>query len=138
MQGPNDANLKSTFALPNGAATTNSGALRTDNSARGDFCANHELSLAAPALTTGQLADAQTMVYALQTDDNSSFSSPTTIVDRLLVQTGAGGAGAAAATRYFRLPANVEKFVRVTATKSGAGDASGASAVLKAIATGPA
>jgi len=45
----------------------------------------------------------------------------------VLVQTGAGGAGAAAATARFAIPSDCERYVRVTATNSGTGDASGAS-----------
>ncbi|HUS97570.1 MAG TPA: hypothetical protein VMX97_12590, partial [Hyphomicrobiaceae bacterium] len=38
------------------------------------------LQIKAPALTTTELPDAQTMKYTLQTDDNAAFSSPTALV----------------------------------------------------------
>ena len=42
----------------------------------------------------------------------------------VIVQTGAGGVGAAAATAQLALPSGVNRYVRVKATNSGSADAS--------------
>lgn len=71
--------------------------------------------LAGPALTTAQLADTKVVTYTLQDSaDGSSFAA----VDPLITttQTGAGGAGAAAKTVRFRLPANTRRYVRIAQT----------------------
>jgi hypothetical protein len=64
------------------------------------------------------------MKYGVQCDSDSAFGSPKTLALEALVQTGAGGAGAAAATARFRLPTDCERYVRVSAVNSAAGDAS--------------
>lgn len=71
--------------------------------------------LAAPALATAQLTDAKVVTYTLQDSaDGTSFAA----VDPLITttQTGAGGAGAAAKTVRFRLPANTRRYVRIAQT----------------------
>lgn len=71
--------------------------------------------LAGPALLTAQLADTKVVTYTLQDSaDGSSFAA----VDPLITttQTGAGGAGAAAKTVRFRLPANTRRYVRIAQT----------------------
>jgi len=83
--------------------------------------------LTAPALTVGELADTQTITYSIEMDDNAAFSSATVLAASVLVQTGAGGAGAAAGTHRFKLPSNCERYVRHKATKAGASNASTAS-----------
>lgn len=136
MQGPKDALLAATWALSNGAGSTNSGGLRLDNSSRGDFTADHEIELTAPALTTAQLPDGETMRYQVETDDDAAFGSVTVVYEGVLIQAGAGGAGAAAVTRKFRLPSNVQANVRLKAVKTGTGNASTVSAVVKLLSTG--
>ncbi len=122
-----DASLVVTQALPNGAATVNATALDLNNVPPADHLAGVDIEIAAPAVTTGQLPDAQTLIYKVQTDDDVAFGSPTELYPSFLPQTGAGGAGAVAATKRFALPSNAERYVRVVCTKSGAGDASAAS-----------
>jgi len=116
-----------TKALPNGAASSSTDAIDlgplTDRGARPPM----ELEILAPALTAAQLPDDKTMTYKVESDSASNFASPKTLADAVLVQTGAGGAGAAAATARFAIPSDCERYVRVTATNSGTGDASGAS-----------
>lgn len=129
-----DANLKVTKALPNGAANVTSTGIPLDESARGDFVAECEALLTAPALTTGELADAATMKYDLITSDNADLSAGTTLVAAAITQTGAGGAGAAAATYRFTPPTNVKKYLGFKATNSGAGNASGKSGTLELLA----
>lgn len=126
-----DGDLRATRALPNGAANVTSTGIDLGHGTSGRNVADHEFLLTAPALTTGQLADTQTMTYAIVTSASSDMSSPTVINSSLLVQTGAGGAGAAASSARFRLPTNCQRYVGVRATKSGAGDASGASYIVE-------
>jgi len=126
--GVRDANLIKTKALPNGAAAVNSdgidlGAL----SGRGARLAEAEFLLTAPALTTTELADTQTITYKFQHDDDAAFGSPTTLADGVIVQTGAGGAGAVGQTFRLRPPTNCQRYVRIVATKTGASNASTAS-----------
>ena len=71
--------------------------------------------LAAPALLTAQLADSKVITYTLQDSaDGVTFAA----VDPLITttQTGAGGAGAAAKTVRFRLPAGTRRYVRIAQT----------------------
>lgn len=126
MPAPNvkDAELIETKALPNGAGSTNTDAFDLGMGEQGQFAANCELVIDAPALVVGDLADAATMKYSVQMDSDAGFGSPTTIYPDVITQTGAGGAGAAAASRRVRLPTNCERYVRVRATNSASGDAS--------------
>lgn len=125
-----DAMFSETRALPNGAATVNSTGFNLRSSVTGDFLANCEFLIQAPALTTGQLADTQTMKYSIQHSNASDFSGAVTEAD-LITQTGAGGAGSVAAEKRWRPPTNVGSYVRLRVIKSGAGDASAATATFK-------
>lgn len=117
-----DANLIKTDALPNGAATTDGTSIQVTDGSK-PFLADAELLIEAPLLGTTPLPDTETMTYDVQDSaDDSTFAD---IASGVLVQTGAGGAGDAAAEFRYRLPTNVRKFIRVQATNSGAGDASG-------------
>lgn len=122
-----DAELTKSFALPNGAATTNSAGIDLATSNRGDFVADCELVVNAPACTTGQLGDTQTLTYSVRHDDNADFSTDSELMPAVVVQTGAGGAGAVAAEKRLRLPLNVKRYVRVRCVKTGASNASTAS-----------
>jgi len=120
-----DATLVKTKALPNGAAT-----IKTDGidlgalSQNGARLAEIEFEISAPALATADLPDTKTIKYSVETDDDSAFGSATVVMTDVLVQTGAGGAGAGAATKRFRLPTDSERYVRISAVNSGTGDAS--------------
>lgn len=123
-----DALLSVSKALPNGAANVVSDPIDLGNGPRGDFVAPGELLLSAPAVTTGELANAATITYDLeQSLDNSSWA---VLEAGVLVQTGAGGAGAVAASRRFKPPTTVSRYVRFKATNSGAGNISGKSATM--------
>jgi hypothetical protein len=123
-----DATLVKTKALPNGAAAVSSDGLDLGAmSAIGSRLADAELKISGPLLTTTELPDTKTMVYKVEHDSASDFSTVATLADRVLVQTGAGGTGAAAAAARFRFPTDTKRYVRVTATNDGAGDASGKS-----------
>lgn len=124
-----DAQLSKSTALPTGASSvTQASGLDINQTTNGDFLVpTCELLISAPAVTTGMLADAATIKYDVVTSANSDLSSPTIIAATVLTQTGAGGAGAAAASVRFALPSDVKRYVGVKATKSGAGDASSVS-----------
>jgi hypothetical protein len=121
-----DASLEKTAALPNGAAATTTAGVDTMNGTKGDFVALSELCVDVPALTTTQIGDGQTITYTVETDADVAFGSPV-VLATLGVQTGAGGVGCAAFTSKYKLPTNVERYVRVKATKAGASNASTAS-----------
>jgi hypothetical protein len=108
--GPNvrDANLKATLALPNAASTTVNQAtgFDTEHTTLADMLALLELLFTAPALTTVQLPNAATMTYNLIGSAAANMSAPTILQQNVIVQTGAGGVGAALATARARLPTN--------------------------------
>ena len=124
-----DAALKRTLTLPNGAATTVTDGIDTQNSARGSFQANTEVLVEAPLLGATPLPDTQTITYQLFHDTAVGFGSET-LLATLGVQTGAGGAGAAAATFRIRLPTTVKRYVRAKAVKTGAANASASAAAV--------
>jgi len=124
-----DTGLTKTTALPNGAATTTSAGIDLGIGAKGDCGGNFELMIEAPALATTPLPDTKTMTYDVYHDTASDFSGEVLLMGSVIVQTGAGGAGAAAATKSVRMPVDVNRYIRVKATNSGAGDASGSNFV---------
>lgn len=126
-----DAALSVTKALPSGASAVNSDGIDLGHGTTGEHLAKCELLIEAPAVTTAMLADTATIKYDVaDSADNSSFS---TIAATVLTQTGASSAGAAAASKRFRLPTTVRRYVRVTATKSAAGDASSVSMTVSLV-----
>lgn len=113
--GVADYSLRRAKALPAAASTATSTDgidLRLDR----HFLAEVEFRLTAPALTTTILPDTKTCTYSIEMDDDSGFGSPTVLYPSVLVQTGAGGAGAAAAEYRFRVPAEVQRYIRAKAT----------------------
>ena len=128
-----DAQLQRSFALPNGANTTNSTGIDLESTPSGSFVADTEIVINAPALTTGELGDTQTITYSLRQSANADFSGDSELLGGLIVQTGAGGAGAAAAERRVRLPTNVQRYVRLRAVKTGASNASTKSGTMKMV-----
>jgi hypothetical protein len=125
-----DKELTRSLALPDGAATTNSTAIDLRETAVSDFVADCEVVISAPALATALLPDTQTITYSLRHSNNANLSGDVELAALQIVQTGAGGAGAAAAERRFRLPTDVRRYVFLRAVKTGAADASAASAEL--------
>ncbi len=113
-----DAQLIATKALPAGASSVYTDGFDLGHGTKGDHLANVELKISAPLLAVGELANASTMKYSVQMDDDVAFGSPTVIYPDVIVQTGAGGVGAAAATIQVRLPVDVERYIRVRATNS--------------------
>jgi hypothetical protein len=132
-----DALLKITRALPASTTAVTSTAIDMGNTtALASQPGNLEFLLTAPAVTTSQLPDAKTFTYKIIHSDNSDLSSPADLLSSVIVQTGAGGAGAAGATKRFRLPSDAKRYIGVVVTPSasGTGDASGASATLELLA----
>ena len=94
-----DDNFIATKALPNGATTIYSAGLDLGAlSDQGHRVAECEVLISAPALATAALPDTKTMTYSIQHDSDSAFGTAADLAPSVLVQTGASGAGAAAAT----------------------------------------
>jgi hypothetical protein len=80
-----------------------------------------------------ELPNAATVTYDVEHDDDPAFGTAAALFPAVIVQTGAGGAGAAAAAWQGRLPVDVKRYVRVKATTADAseqvpvGDCSGKS-----------
>jgi hypothetical protein len=128
-----DAGMVKTAALPNGAATTQIAGIDLGIGSKGDCGGNFELQIEAPALATADLGDGATMKYDVYHDTASNFGSEALLMRDVVVQTGAGGAGAAAQTVRIRLPMDVNRYVRVKATNSAAGDASDKSMTVRLV-----
>ena len=104
-----DASMKLSLALPSTANTTVTGntSIDTEASTLADFVATMELLVGAPALNTTQLPNAATMTYNLVASANANLAGAVVIQSAVIVQTGAGGTGAAAASQRARLPTNI-------------------------------
>lgn len=129
--GVSDAKMDVSRALPNGAANVTTNALDLQQTSRGDFVANAELVISAPAMNTTQMPDAKTMKYDIIHSDNADLSSPTTLIAAAITQTGAGGVGCAAATYRWKPPTNVKRYIGVKATGSASGDSTTATMGVK-------
>ena len=130
-----DTQVKGTRALPNAASTTVDGAaIDLGHGALGDFAAQSEFKVSAPAVNTTMVPDTRTMTYSIIHSDNSDLSSPSVLISSIITQTGAGGAGAAAATATFRPPVDVKRYLGVRIV-SGASttDSSAVSATLEGL-----
>jgi hypothetical protein len=128
-----DSGMVKTAALPNGAATTQIAGIDLGIGSKGDCGGNFELQIEAPALVVGDLGNGATMTYDVYHDTDSAFGSEALLMGSVIVQTGADGAGAAAVTKQVRLPVNVNRYVRVKATNSAAGDASDKSMTVRLV-----
>jgi hypothetical protein len=135
-----DGLMNATIALPAAAGAVHTpvidlGAPSADGAPATDFVAQCELLVTAPALDTTQLPDTTTAIYEVEQSANGT-SNFTALTAALITQTGADGAGAAAATARLRLPTNVQRYIRVTVTtanvgEADAGDCSGASVLAE-------
>jgi hypothetical protein len=109
--------LRRTVATPAGGASATSGPIDAGEIA--DLLPDAFLFVEAPALTVDQLPDGESLTYAILGSRNRSMTSPD--VTTLGTQTGAGGAGAAAAMLATRLPGAGPCFaLRITASASAA------------------
>lgn len=130
-----DKSLTVSKALSNGA-----GAVYTDGIDLGHgthpqvMLPNFEIEIDAPALTTTLLPNSETMTYDIQHDDDPAFGTVATLLTAVVVQTGAGGVGAAAieATKA-RLPSSVKRYIRMKVTKTGTGNASTVSGTMRLV-----
>jgi hypothetical protein len=124
-----DARLTITRALPAQNTNVNSTAIDLGsvvNGAVGNFC---EFVIDLPA--TPSLANGQTMTITIQDSaDNSSFAAVAGL--STLVVTGAGGVGAAAASRRVRLPSTLRRYVGINiAASATTGDNTAVSATFR-------
>jgi len=129
--GVRDTNLKVTRALPAAAATVSSTAIDLGLSARSQFAGGPhvELLIEAPVLVVGELGNGATMKYEVFHDSDPAFGTEASLYGVVLTQTGAGGVGAAAASKRVALPTDVKRYLRLKATNSAAVDASAKSVV---------
>lgn len=125
-----DSALNVSTALPGGAVSVVGTGIDLMNSTNGDLVANVEFDLAAPALTTTQLPDTKTITYDILTSVNADMSSPTVLMPGVIVQTGAGGVGAVAASFRFRLTNNTKRYLAAKATGVATVAATGSSMTL--------
>lgn len=125
-----DAALRVAMPLGEDDSEVQSDPIDLGLTSRSDFVAHCEVLVTAPALATGELGDTNTMTYAIEHSDTEDFALHEVLFPQVLVQTGAGGAGAAAATKRVRLPSNVKRYIRLTALNSANLDASAKAATL--------
>lgn len=115
-----DAALQRTKPLPAAAAaSTSCDPIDLQNGANGHFIAPALLRVLAPAQNATMLPDTRTATYIIEHADalsGGALSSPVTLYSSFILQTGAGGVGAAAVTKDFRLPPNVKRYVGVKCT----------------------
>ena len=122
-----DALLRKSAALPNGAAATTTASIDLGITSRADFVEPAEFVIESPALGATPLPNAKTMIYTIEhSDDNSAFVALSTAG----TQTGASGVGAGKAEYRYRAKTNIKRYVRAKATGSTTGDASGSTFVL--------
>jgi hypothetical protein len=105
-----DKNYTSTVAIAQGGATT--AAFDLEQIVGGDI-EEVVFELAAPA--AAGITDTKVVTYSLHDSaDGSSFAAVDPAIST--TQTAAGGAGIAAKTVRFRLPANTRRYVRISQT----------------------
>jgi hypothetical protein len=114
-----DQSLVKSIALPAAAAANNTASVNLGSKTLGPVADFVELEIFIGA--TAALVDTKTITLTVKDSaDDSSFAAVPSLAT--LVQTGAGGAGAAAATRRVRLPGSTRQFLRVdAAVESGGG-----------------
>ncbi len=108
-----DALMAKTKALPAAGADASTDALRVDNVEAMEIEFGHEVVSA--------LVDTKTLTLKLQDSANGTSGWADIAALTSLVSTGAGGAGAVAASRTVRLPSSAKAFVRVNAAVASAG-----------------
>ena len=122
-----DASLTQSKALPSSAGTVVTTAV--DLGAANNRIAKAELKIEAPALNATQLPDAATTTYKLEeSSDNSTWSD---LKAAIITQTGASSAGAAEATKRYKIASDGKRYVRLSATSATTpGDQSAASMTI--------
>jgi hypothetical protein len=131
-----DTLQKITRALPGAASTsvTSTTAIDLGHGVNGNPMFRGELLISAPAVTTVMVPDTRTQTYDLISSANSDLSSPVTVVAGIILQTGAGGVGAAAATARYKPASDSKRYYGIKVT-SGASttDSSAVSATLELV-----
>jgi hypothetical protein len=114
-----DASLTETATIPATAVDAFTADINLGTNSKAFLTEEHELEIAFPAFTVGQLANTQTVTAVVL---NGSAASPTgTALGITRVVTGSGGAGAPATSFRVRLPAATLQFLRVKFTPSTTG-----------------
>jgi hypothetical protein len=113
-----DARIKQTEALPAAAGSATTDAIALPKNPNSHFLAECEVELVAPALTTAELDDDETVVYDLLHSHSADLGSPATLLPAVITQTGADAAGAAAVTKRVRLASDVRAYIGLKATSS--------------------
>lgn len=118
-----DQNAMVEKAHPAATATANSDAIDLGSKAPGPLTEEVQVRLYSGAAPT--LADTRTLTTKLQDSaDGVTFADVPAIAS--IVQTGAGGAGAAAVERVIYLPPSIRRYIRLTSTASAStGDQTG-------------
>lgn len=113
-----DVNNQKTKALPAAAATAYTDSINLGTVIPGPIGSGLELQILCPAVP--DLVDAKTITYYLQDSaDDSTFANVVGVGN--IVQTGAGGVGAAAVTVRLYLPPGIRQYIRVSAAVLTAG-----------------
>jgi hypothetical protein len=134
VYGLKDELLTVSKALSNGAGSVETDGIDLGHGTNESVTlSDFELEIVAPALTTTLLPNSETMKYIIEHDDDPAFGTVATVIDNALVQTGADGAGAAAATGRARLPSTCKRYIRMKVTKTGTGNASTVSGILRLV-----
>jgi hypothetical protein len=114
-----DLQLIKTSALPAAAANNSTAAIDLQQAAAGVNLDKVDVEVAVPA--TPSLVDAKVITFTIQDSANGTDFDAVTGLSTLVV-TGAGGAGAAAATRTVKLPTGTRRYIRANAAvESGGG-----------------
>lgn len=127
-----DANLTKTKALPAAAAANATDSIDLGQTTLGPAADHIEVEISIP--TTPALVDDKTITLTLKDSaDDSTFAAIPAIAT--LVQTGASSAGAAAASRRFKLPPSTRRYLRLdAAVLTAGGDNTAVSYTLKVLA----
>jgi hypothetical protein len=111
-----DASLTETATIPATAVDAFTADINLGTNSKAFLTEEHELEIAFPAFTVGQLANGATVTAVVL---NGAAASPTgTALGITRVVTGAGGVGAAATSFRVRLPAATLQYLRVKFTPS--------------------
>lgn len=123
------AELSDTVALPSAAGTVRSDAidLRGSDNQAGGFSVPIELRVTAPVMDVNQLPNDNTVIYSIE---HGNDPNALTWLATIGTQTGAAGAGAAAAEFRFRPPSTIGRYVKVKAVTNAAVDVSALSYVV--------
>ena len=124
-----DADLTVPATIPATATDAFTADINLGTNSKAFLTEEHELEIAFPAFTVGQLANNANVTAVVL---NGPAASPTgTALGISRVVTGAGGVGAAATSFRVRLPANTQQFLRVKFTPSASG--AGGTALVKVL-----